>query len=69
MNYVTFSFKDLSNISPDYTDYRPVLAEARCSDTISRADIATLGIAISFLTSASVALADCFLAFLIDIQP
>jgi hypothetical protein len=34
----------------------------------SRADIATLGFAISFMTSASVALADCFCVFLLAIH-
>jgi hypothetical protein len=33
------------------------------------ADLTTLGFAISFMTSASVALADCFLAFIFSIHP
>jgi len=34
----------------------------------SRADLATLGFAISLVTSASVALSDCFFAFLLPIH-
>ena len=35
----------------------------------SRADISTLGFAISLMTSASVALADCFCVFPLAIHP
>jgi hypothetical protein len=40
----------------------------RHSGLCSRADIATIGFAISLVTSASVALADCFLVFRLAIR-
>ena len=44
-----------------------MITETSRLDAPSLADIATLGFAISFMTSASVALADCFLLFFLPV--
>jgi hypothetical protein len=49
------------------TSFFTTSASIRRRRRYSLADIATLGFAISFMTSASVALADCFLLFFLAV--